>query len=226
MLTTVSGVIEKYQSVWKDHEAYSEGVDALAENQSQIDEQKQIVEGNSGAADAKELARQALATAASEVIGAVRAYAVKNADAELQAKVNYAPSEITSGKASDAVARCKTVYAAANEISDSLVKYGITAAKLTAFKKKIDAFDSVKTAPRQSRVEKSAAAQLLTQLVRSNSEILNEQLDGLMIQFKDSAPSFYNEYFAARTVVDIRGSHANGNGSETPATPTPTPASA
>jgi hypothetical protein len=227
MLTTVSGVVTKYQSVWEDHEAYSESVDALAENQAQIDEQKLIVEANSGAADAKELARQTLATAANEVIGAVRAYAVRNEEPELQAKVNYSPSQIASGKASNMVTRCRTVHAAASDVAEELAKYGITPAKLTAFKKKIDAFDSMKTAPRQSRVEKSAAAQLLTQLVRSNARILDEQLDGLMIQFKDSAPGFYNEYFGARMVVASRGSHASGNGNDVETVvPAPVPANA
>ena len=89
---------------------------------------------------------------------------------------------------------------------DELGKYGITAAKLALFKKRIDAYDGVKVAPRQNRVKKRAATLLLTQLVRDAVGILRDQLDGLMVQFQESSPNFYEEYFAARAVVDNRGS--------------------
>lgn len=164
MVTTTSNVIDK--DIWKEHEAFSDGVEALAERLGQIDDQLQIAPGNPGAKDLKESVRKSLCASACEVIGAVRAYAAKNDDPELTARVGCAPSEITAGKASDVVARCRTISTAASEIMTKLVKYGITAAKLVTFKKRIDAFDGVKVAPRQNRVKKSAAVQLLPQLVR------------------------------------------------------------
>ena len=206
MVTATSGVIEKYKKTWKDHEAFAEGVEALAEKVSQIDEQVEVAQGNPGAKQLKDLARQNLCTSVCEVIGAVRSYAAKNADPELTAKVGYSPSDVTAGKSSDVVARCKAIHAAATEVVDDLGKFGITAAKLTLLKKRIDAYDGAKVAPRQNRVKKSAAVALLLGLVRDSVSILRDQLDGLMIQFKDASPNFYEEYFAARVVVDNRGS--------------------
>jgi len=106
------------------------------------------------------------------------------------------------------VTRCTTIYNAVNEVIAELADYGITPAKLSSFKKKIDAFEKVKVAPRQSLVEQSAASQLLTQLVGESVRILNDDLDGLMVQFEEAAPNFYAEYFAARVIVDAAGSHA------------------
>ncbi len=163
MVTTTSNVIDK--DIWKEHEAFSDGVEALAERLGQIDDQLQIAPGNPGAKDLKESVRKSLCASACEVIGAVRGNAAKNDDPEITARV-YAPLEIRAGKASDVVARCRTISTAASEIMTKLVKYGITAAKLVTFKKRIDAFDGVKVAPRQNRVKKSAAVQLLPQLVR------------------------------------------------------------
>ena len=81
-------------------------------------------------------------------------------------------------------------------------------------------FDAVKVAPRQSRVSQSAATRLIPGLVRSGAAVLREQLDGLMIQFKSANPNFYNEYFAARTVVNNRGrSVAAGQGNVATTTP-------
>ena len=104
--------------------------------------------------------------------------------------------------------------------------YSITAAKLTAFKKKIDAYDSVKTSSREKIVQRSAANQLLPQLIRSAVNILNDPLDGLMVQFKSDQPNFYEEYFSARAIVSARGGQSNTddkNSSLNTPTPSPTP---
>lgn len=220
MLTTVEGVLTKHQNTWKDHEAFAEGEEALAEALGRIEAQAQSAQGNPGASTVKEVARQELGQAASEVIGAVRAYAKVSGDPELAAKVDYSPSDVVAGKANAVVTRNRTIHTAASEIAEALAKYGITAAKLAAFKKKIDAFEAVKSAPRQSRVEQSAAAQLLPQLVRSAVAIVHDQLDGLVIQFKAGNPAFYEEYFAARVVVDS----GSGRSDNTDVQPTPQPA--
>jgi len=225
MVAATSGVIEKYNTVWKDHEAFTEGVEALTETEASIQYQVQLAEGNPGASDVKDQALQALGKSVHEVIGATLSYAKKNADPELAAKVDYSATEVIAGKASEVVTRCRTIYDAANGVADDLVKYGITAAKLTMLNKKIDAFDKVKVAPRQSQVEKSAATQLLTQLVGEAVRILRDDLDGLMVQFQDANPNFYAEYFAARVIVDATGSHAeNAPPAPAPATPAAEPA--
>lgn len=214
MVTSTVGVIDKYKDVWKDHEAFSDGVDALGEKSSLIDGQMEIAQGNPGAKQLKELARKNLCTSVCEVIGAVGSYATKNGDPELVAKVGYSPSEVTAGKSSDVVARCKAIWSAATEVVADLGKFGITPAKLTLLKKRIDAFDGVKVAPLQNRVKKRGATQLLPQFVRDAVGILRDQLDGLMIQFSEASPNFYEEYFAARAVVDNRGGRAKASESK------------
>ncbi|HEY0548324.1 MAG TPA: hypothetical protein VGF13_01910 [Verrucomicrobiae bacterium] len=205
MVTATSNVIEKYNSTWQNHEAFADSVETLGEKVSQIDEQVEISHGNPGAAQKKEQVRKELCVSACEVIGAVRSYATKNDDPELLARVSYSASDVTAGKSSDVVARCKAIWSAAAGVVADLGKYGITPAKLTLLKKRIDAFDAAKVAPRQNRVKKSAAGQLLRKLVRESVNILRDELDGLMVQFQSAAPNFYQEYFAARVVVDSRG---------------------
>lgn len=221
MLTATLGVLAKNKSTWQAHVAFSEGVDAVTALVEQVEAQAQIAQGNSGAASAKKLALRDLAVAVSEVIGAVRSYAAKNAVPELAAKVDFSPSSVVAGKAQEVVTRCRTIHAAANAIVADLADYGITATKLTALKKKIDAFDGVKTSPRQSLVERKAANELLPQLVRSAVETLRQQLDGLVIQFRESSPNFFEEYFAARVVVDSPGSQTDTD--VQPVTPSPAP---
>lgn len=217
MLTTVKAVLNEHNETWQSHVAFAEGFDSLGETIASINAQAQLAQGNPGATNAKALARQALGETACEIIGGLRAYATVSGNAELAAKVKFSPSEVVSGKANEVVTRCRNIHAAADELVSSLGDYGITAAKLTAFKNRINAFETVKSAPRQSRVTQSAAAQLIPQLVRSGVAILRDQLDGLVLQFKAANPTFYEEYFAARAVVDNRG----GRSDNTDVQPTP-----
>lgn len=127
------------------------------------------------------------------------------ADLELAAKIDFSESTVTAGKTSEVVARCKSIHAAAAEKIDTLGKYGITNAKLAVFKKCIEAFDRMKSAPRQGQVTRSAATQLVPHLVRSAVATVRYQLDGLIVQFEEANPDFVTEYNAARRVVENRG---------------------
>ncbi|MBI3417270.1 MAG: hypothetical protein HY043_18420 [Verrucomicrobia bacterium] len=211
MVTTTRSVLAKpdYASLWDDIPAFTDSVDKLDAKITQINQQSQIAENGSGAADAKKLARATLCKSVCEVMGAVQVYAAKNADAELGAKVGYAPSKVVAGKITEVIARCRTIWTAANDNADALTDLGITAAKLTALKKAIDAFDKLKNAPREDQSERSAAGKLLPVAIGEAVAILGDELDGLMPQFQDANPNFYNGYFAARVVVDLRGGHAD-----------------
>jgi hypothetical protein len=81
----------------------------------------------------------------------------------------------------------------------------------------------MKTTPREDIAERSAAKLMLAQLVRSAVAILNDELDGLMPQFKAANPNFYEAYFAARTIVDARGGQAEPDKEKVASVPSPTP---
>jgi hypothetical protein len=91
----------------------------------------------------------------------------------------------------------------------AVLDYGITPAKLTALKKKTDAFQSVQVKPRQGRATSSAATKALPELFALADAVLNDRLDGLMIQFKDSQPTLFHEYTSARIIVDLPGGRAS-----------------
>src|SRR5437870_4232169 len=140
MLTAVRGVVndQKYQETWSKHVAFGEAVEMLTEKLTSIDEQAQIAQGNFGASDVKKQARLVLRASVCEVMGAVRAFAAMSANPKLTANVAYAASTVAKGKGTEVVARCRTIWSAANDNTAALAKYGITNAKLVAFKKNID----------------------------------------------------------------------------------------
>jgi hypothetical protein len=75
------------------------------------------------------------------------------------------------------------------------------------------------------RIIRRAANELQEQLVRSATTTLRDKLDRLVVQFKEANPTFYEEYYAARVIVDSRGGNSsNTDVQPTPlVTPTPTP---
>jgi hypothetical protein len=162
----------------------------------------------SGAADEKVLARALLGDVAFEVAGAAYAYAVNTGNKDLAGKVAITRSQVVRGRDAEVITRCKGIHAVATEYLESLSDYGVTQAKLTALKKKIDTFQNVQPKPRQGRTVKSAATQELNQLFKQVDEVLKDCLDRLVVQFTESAPTFVNEYFAARVVVLQPGTRA------------------
>jgi hypothetical protein len=107
--------------------------------------------------------------------------------------------------------------------NDDLADHGVTSAKLTALKKKIDGFDTISTKPRQSVAKRSAATTRLPVLFRKACRCLSKQLDRLMVQFKSTAPEFYAKHQAARSVVST--GTRSGNVENVVAAPNTTPAS-
>jgi hypothetical protein len=64
-----------------------------------------------------------------------------------------------------------------------------------------------KPRPRQGRAASaSATAELMTLFVQLDDALFN-QLDPMMEKFAPSHPAFYNEYQAARVIVDDAASH-------------------
>ena len=146
-----------------------------------------------------------LGVAAYEVSAAVQAYAVEKGDLALEARVDFSRAAIILGKEDQVLSRCWAIHALATAQLANLADNGITAAKLNALKKKIEAFETVQPKPR-NRVNKGrAATQTLEILFRDAGTVLSKRLDKLVTQFAESAPEFVKEYESARLVVDVRG---------------------
>jgi hypothetical protein len=210
----VSVVLENHEPTWTAHVGFTKAVTALNGVIAEINEQAQIQLESELASEEKLVIRTALGGAAYEVAAAIHAYAVEVGDLALEARVDYSRTAIVVGKEDQVISRCWSIHALATEQLANLADNGITAAKLTALKKKIESFEAVQPKPR-NRVNKGSAATLaLESLFREAGTILRKRLDKLVPQFAATAPEFVNEYKAARVVVDVHG----------PAKATPAPA--
>jgi hypothetical protein len=126
---------------------------------------------------------------------------VASSNQELAERVNFSRSSVGEGSDSKVVSHCQDIHAAATENLESLGDYGVTAAKLTALKKRIESFQAASTKPRQTTAAVSAATKQLEGLFAKVDTVLKGRLDKLAVQFKESQPAFFNEYQAARRIV-------------------------
>lgn len=217
----VAVVLETHEPIWSVLPAFGKGVTEFTGIIEDINTQAQIQLESEQASEEKLTVLKTLGVAAYEVSGAVQAYAVEVNDLALEARVDFSRSAVTLGKEDQVLSRCWAIHALATEQLANLADNGITAAKLNAFKKKIEAFEAVQSKPR-NRVNKGrAATQQLEVLFRDANTVLNKRLDKLATQFAESAPEFVNEYLSARVVVDVRGT---AKAKKTMPAPAPTPA--
>ena len=220
-LQTLDGVLEEHEDTWNTLPAFVRARNELGSVIPQITGTVQVQLSTPDAAGEKRLARETLGDTATEIAAAIFSYAEENDDPELAGRVDLSRTDIIKGRDTSVVARCRDIHAAATENLALLADAGVTAAKLTAFKKQIDGFENLQTKPRQHVAKRSAATRLMPTLLRKADRIVNRRMNKLVVQFKTNAPDFYNAYQTAVAIVDSGTGHSkNGNGG----TPAPKPA--
>jgi hypothetical protein len=205
MYLATQAILKTHQDVWESLGAFADASGEFDEQVDSIQTLLQVQTDRKGGTADKAQALNAVVDSAFEITAALLAYARANADDALADTMDFSRSDIVAGRDSEVLARCQNIYTHATELVASLANYGITPAKLSAFKKQTDAFAAVKTRPRQDRATGAAATKAFPELFALADELLNDRLDGLAIQFKDTQPAFYNEYTTARVIVDLRG---------------------
>ena len=211
VMATINGT-----EVWQSLPAFAAGAEELEEHIASLESLAVTQTSQSGAGAEKAQTFQVLVDAAYEVAAATRACAVASSNRELARRVDFSRSDVGKGRDTQVVSRCQDILAAATDSLGSLADYGVTQAKLTALKKKIDGFQAVQAKPRQGRATSSSATKELAKLFKQVDELLNERLDALVVQFKESQPAFFNAYTTAREVVNAPGGRASRDAVVTP----------
>jgi len=157
-----------------------------------------------------------MAAAAVETAGAVSACARKVKNNDLAAKVNVSASDMIGGRDTIAADTARNVHTAATANLASLASYGVTAAKLTALKAKIDAYAASIAKPRDAGGSTKTATEQMDAEFDAADAVLKDQMDSLVPQFKSANAAFVTDYQNARIIVDAA---AGRTSKPTPPTP-------
>jgi len=221
MYLAVKAVCDRNNSTWQTLQAFVDGYADFGGRVINIQNlaQSQAVDSTGLSAD-KEQLRKTMATATVEVALATNAYAKKVKNNDLAAKTNVSVSTYMEGRDTLAATNALNIHAAATANLANLAPYGVTAAKLTALKAKIDAYSASLSKPRDAVASGSTATKQMSDEFDAADAALNDQMDALVPQFAASNAKFVEDYNNARIIVDSGGGKAKA---KTPAPKPPTP---
>jgi len=136
------------------------------------------------------------------IAASVQAYASVTGNTDLYLEVNFGRSAILKMEDEQIQQVCTIILNAGMTNLANLGDYGVTAAKLTALETRIANWHQDSQSPRVAIAARKVATMAIPVLLNQMEVILKDQLDKLMVLFKDSEPTFYNTYLEARKVVD------------------------
>ena len=221
MFLAVKSVCDRNNAAWQTLQAFADAYTEFGTRVSNIQTlaQNQSVDATGLAADKQQLRKTMAATAATVAL-AVNAYAKKVKNNDLAAKSNITASDMTGGRDTTAADTARNVHAAATANLANLTPYGVTAAKLTDLKAKIDAYAASISKPRDAVASGSTATKQLSDEFDAADAAVNDQMDALVPQFAAANAKFVEDYNNARIIVDSGGAKAKANVKPTPP-PTP-----
>lgn len=174
-----------------------------------------------GATADKRSALIEMVEAAVAVAGAVAAYASETNNGVLLQKVEVSDSGLRRTRDTEVSAVCQGIHDVATANLAHLADYGVDADVLTDLQGKVGMYDGNISLPTSTKGDKKAAGQALKVTLATTRKVLEGSIDKQMLRFRLSQPDFYNQYRAARVIIDSPGGHKskNGNGNGNGHTP-------
>jgi len=203
MFAAVKLVLDRYSGIWQGIVALGAIVNEFYEKLGLIAETRQVTESQiKGATADKNTQEELLVDSIFEVSSGVYAMAVRNGDATLQQKVKYSEGDLQTAREGALVIIGESVAALARDNLASLADYGIDEAGVKVLEESTARFKGLVSTPRADIAERKAAQARLKELFTETSGLLNNQVDRLLVKFKNSDPDFYASYMNARIIVD------------------------
>lgn len=224
MCDTVIGVYTENETVFANYPAIVECENNLVTTVGEIKEvDKQYLSATNGKTAEKNSAVDETIAAAVPIKAALYAYAVKNNLQDFKAKVSYSESDLKKLTVPELITRCKIFVEEGRANLGNLGAYLMTEEKIAALEARINKVGIKSGEKGSSFANKSSLRKTLTQKLGKVSEIFNEEYDELIELVRDDHKDLYEQYFAARVIRDLGGSHGNG-GDDSAANPPAAPA--
>jgi hypothetical protein len=142
------------------------------------------------------------------VAAAIYVYATDQKNLELQEEVKVSSWYLKNLGDSSLLSRCNRIHQIASGLdAEALTPYGVLAETISGLRKEIDDFAALIAKPRTQIVARSTATKRLKELFDEINALLRDEMDKLMLVIQGKEPVVYNEYKAARIIVDLRGAY-------------------
>ena len=162
-----------------------------------------------GGQSEKEAARETLAMVTAEIAGDVFAFASEKKLPALQALADYNENgllKLRGSRLSDIATALRDELPNHKAVLED--EYGIDKTRIKELDEAIQAFNDLKTAPRQAQIDGKATRVSLRAEFSELGTLLKDRFQRLMRKYKRRDPEFFNRIMAARAVVDRPGTTA------------------
>lgn len=153
-----------------------------------------------GAAQEKVRIRLELCTLTFEVASAMRAKALITGDPKSATKLAFSLTQLRVGKDALCLERCRQILATAQNKVTELEPFGVTEQKLSTLAAALDKFSMKTVETRSIRTANKDITTQLPPLFKAVEDVLYNQLDNLIPQFRTAAPRFFTQYQEARVM--------------------------
>jgi hypothetical protein len=178
----------------------------LKKGQELIGQYRQIQEtDNSGLTKNKVQVRTGLIQSILKFSIALRAYANSVKDVELKAKVNYGLSDLKKTADPVLVDIGVLIFGLADSLKSDLSRFIIVDGDFTEMDRLLNAFKLAIPKRRVAAAASKNSTLNISDVFAAQDTLLKEEIDVLMLLFRNSQPDFYNAYKNARNVVNYTG---------------------
>lgn len=208
MFMAVETVFLKYEEPILALPAAAESVTNFRTVVADIKATRLIQDGHTtGTTKQKQKEEAEMIEATLRVAGIVYVYALDINDLVLLEKVSLKSRSLNNIGDAALLSKCTLIFNTASTIEDATIaNYGLTPELLEQLKKEIADFGILVTKPRSEIITRSQATSRLVELFSEANGVLRKRIDKLMLVLQLGNPVFYNEYKAARIIVDLHGS--------------------
>ncbi|WP_046245906.1 hypothetical protein [Hymenobacter terrenus] len=162
-----------------------------------------------GATNDKAEAKVLLSDIGAEIAGDLYSFGTKIKSHTLQAESNYAANDLVKLRGTRLVDVTEHLLELADTQGAAMGKLAISSARQLELRQAINDFGGKKNTARQQNTTGQAVSLSTGQRFSLISGLLKDRLQRALRKYKRSNPEFYARVTAARTVIDLPGSHTD-----------------
>jgi hypothetical protein len=206
MYLRVQKALDTNKALWTGNGRFTANYETFVRNVQAIETLLARAEADSTAISRQKNAwREQLIDGTARLVKKVLSFAADTQDKALAAGIDHSRSELRNLRESLLPGICHAVCDKAAGLLPQLAEYGVTKAELAGLRSLADQFKAIIPEPKLAISTGKQVTGALADAFRHNNDLLREQLDGKLEQFKDKQPAFYAAYFDARNVLDRNG---------------------
>lgn len=203
MFKAVQSLMNEHSDIWESIPAVETTLTSFGEVLNEIELCELQLLNNQKGLSLLKAAQQTVMISHTYVFASLLfAFAVKTGDAILKNKVDFSETALVKQRDTQLVITCTQLVGLVRNHLSEMTDYGVNETELDELDEKISLFDNNLPSGRVLVSERKAANEKLTNLIAEGGALLKDQLDRLMVRFREKDSLFYQTYMNSRRIMN------------------------